>query len=333
MGFLRENEFLIFMDCQAVDGQYLGVDDLKKLRNAGMQTAHWVDTSWDKFIVDGVVNWSYFDNYLERMRQADMKCIISLWQNQSRGYPAEWYCVKESRRRTWALSPWCDEAMEEYKRVLRMVIEEYTSDDVQFMTGQHQGNERVLLNAPAYYDRNAIADWRSHGYDGLPNHTTQEGKEWLMNSYTRLMTDLMEVFVDTQHREIWFALSRYKATKSDISCHGCEWIDDYLKAWWGLKPKSINHISFNYFPYGESYWDLIIEKNAEYNVNEFVGAEYCEGLKDGNGKRAVQQGLRGMIVGPTHIYAKHTRIEDWMVAQIRETHNAFTKRARASHVV
>jgi len=314
------------MDCEMRNGLFLGDDDLLRLRDAGMRTAYLNYTWWDKFIVNGAPNWEYFDRYLERMHKADMKALISLWLFQSNNYPTDWYCLKESRHRINALSPWCAEAQAEHRRVLRLVIDNYTSDNVQFTIGQHQGNERVLINQPAYYDYYAIRDWHAHGHDGIPDHTTPEGNEWLRQSYIKLMTDLMSVFVDTQHREVWYMLSRYKAGRSDISCHGCEWIDDYLKAWKKLKPKSINHISFNYFPYGQEYWDLIHNKNHEYHVNEFVGAEYCEGLRDGNGALAVKQGLRGMIVGPTHTLIGHTSIDDWMWQQIYGTHNAFTQR-------
>jgi len=326
MAFLDDTEFILYMDCQMANGQYLGIEDLKRLRDAGMRTAYHCYTRWDSFIVNGQPDWGYFDRYLERMHQANMKALIVLWQVQSNAYPSDWYCLKESRQKILALSPWCAEAQDEHRRVLRLAIKHYTSDKVQFVMGQHQGNERVLINQPAYYDRYAIADWRNSGHEGIPDHTTPEGAEWLKQSYIRLMTDLMAVFVDTPHREAWYALSRYKVWRSDISCHGCEWIDDYLQAWQALKPKQINHVSFNYFPYGQAYWDLIHNKNHEYHVNEYVGAEYCEGLRDGNGTLAVNQGLRGMIVGPTHALTGHRTIDDWMVAQIAATHNAFTQR-------
>ena len=325
MPFLRDDEFMLFMDCTMVNGKMITIDELKQLRDAGMQTAVWPETWWDKFIVDGRPNWGYFDAYLERMRQADMKCLIPLWAQQTRRVPSDWYIKTNSGYILGALSPWNAFAQARNRELLRLVIKQLTSDIVQFICGQHENNERVLLNRPAYYDNYALADWHKE-HEGIPDHTTPEGAAWLKASYLRLMTDLMQLFVNTQHHEVWFALSWRKAQTPTISCHGCEWIEDYLAAWQAMNPVSINHISYNYFPYGQDYWDLIQAKDKLFKVKEFVGAEYCEGLRDGNGRLAVQQGLRGMIVGPTHGYTKHTQLESWMVDEIKETHLAFINR-------
>jgi len=142
------------------------------------------------------------------------------------------------------------------------------------------------------------------------------------------MADIMKIFVMEQPaREVWFNLSRMKAQMPNLSCHGCEWIDDYLAEWKKLKPKAINHISFNYFPYPESYQKMILEKNKLFGVNEIAGAEYAEGLRAGNGKRAVELGLRGLIIGPTHpLFTHHRRIEQWMLEEISKANKLFEAR-------
>jgi hypothetical protein len=160
----------------------------------------------------------------------------------------------------------------------------------------------------------------------MPDHNTPEGNDWLKQSYINLLMDQQRILVDTQHREIWYSLALYKAIAGGISCHGCEWANDYLAAWQTLSPSSINHITYTYFPFGERLYSIIAKEQSTWGVKEFVGAEYCEGLRDGNGRLAVEHGLRGLVLGPTHPLTKHTQIEDWMLDEIRKTHRLFEAR-------
>jgi hypothetical protein len=143
-------------------------------------------------------------------------------------------------------------------------------------------------------------------------------------SYLTLLHNQMSLFVDQPTREIWYALSRYKATGKNtyISCHGCEWIDDYLADWMTLKPSKITHVSFNYFPYGDEFAPVIEAERERWGVDEIVGAEYCEGLRDGNGRKAIKQGMR-VIVGPCHAFTGHDRAEPWMFGEIRRNVNMY----------
>ena len=330
MAFLRDDEFIILMDLPLKDGRWLTIDELKRLRGAGIQTAYWHGTKWDSFMPhEGVYDWSYFDKYLERMRQADMKCLIPLWTKQYTHYPDSYYIYTKKGHVRGALSPWNKEAQKISNDLLKMVRDRLTSDRCQVVSGQLDTGERVLLNEPAYYDAYALADWQKD-HEGQPDHRTPDGDAWLKKSYLDLLKTQQKIMVHTQHHEIWYCLSRKKALVPSISCHGCNYLDDILDMFKSLKPKSINHISFNYFPYGEDYWKIIARDRETWKINEFAGAEYCEGLKSGNGIRAVKQGLRGMIVGPTFPATRHTSLESWMVDEIKKTHAEFMKRKNAS---
>lgn len=320
--FLADNEFILFMDC--VNDGMVTVDELKQLRQAGVRTLYRAYTDFDKFYFKGTPNWNYFDDYLERADAAGMKSIHQLWQSETYLGPANWY-AKKAGGQTRALSPWCVEAQEYNRDIIRMIIKRYSGSNIMFVTGQHQGNERVLRNSAAYFDEHALADWQKE-HDGKPDHRTSAGAEWLKKSYIKLMTDLAKIFMEQPQREVWFNLSRYKATVPTLCCHGCEWIDDYLVEWKKLKPAAINHISFNFFPYPKEYQDTVISKSKQFGTLEFAGAEYAQGLKAGNGARAVELGLRGMIIGPTHPFSGYKRIEPWMIDEIGKTQKLFEAR-------
>ncbi len=327
MGFLRDDEFILLMDTPLQSGRMLTVDELRMLHDAGIRTAVWCGPIWDDFLQDDfrTFRWEYFDQQLERMRQADLKCLIPLWWKQSTRYPADFY-VKRLRGYVFGcFSPWNKEAQDRSNKLLAIVRDQLTSDTVQITSAQYEGGERVLLNEPAYFDEHALKDWQKNHW-GAPNHKSPEGTAWLRDSYTRLLLSQQRILVETQHREIWYMLSRWKAQVWNISCHGCEWIDHYLAEFKKLEPTSINHISFNYFPYGMRIYPVIAREREDWGVNEFVGAEYCDGMRAGNGRLAVRHGLRGMIVGPTHPFSHHEGIEPWMVETIAKTNKLFMER-------
>lgn len=326
MAFVEDDELIILMDTPMVSGRMLSLDELKRLRDIGIRTAFWAGPEWDQFMrPDKSLNWTYFDDYLGRMKAAGMKCLIPLWCKYSMRYPAKYYVRIISdgvkRYRFGIFSPWNREAMSECNRLLEKVRDRITSEMCQVVSGWMLGGEKVLLNRPAYYDNYALADWNRE-HDGEPDHTTEEGAAWLKDTYVRLMIEQQKIMVNSQHKEVWFMLSRYKGMTDRVQCSGCEWIDVYLDEWQKLEPKSINHISFNYFPYGPEFYPVIQNEKNNYSVNEFVGAEYAEGLRDGNGKVAIDQGLR-LIVGPTHSLTRHKGLEDWMIDEMRKSINYF----------
>ena len=332
--FLRDDEGAILMDCPLWTGRWYNDKELSAIRDAGIETMYWANPVWNSFTTDGrVFNWKYFNEYLERARRAGMKAVIPLWGEQSTVMPSSWYAHDQGGKPIRGLfSPWHREAQKLNLQYIQMLIDAYSSEDVLFVNGQGNGFERVLANSPAYFDPAALADWR-RDHDGDPDHTTPEGEEWLRCSYIRLLHDQMAQFVDQPGRELWYSLSRYKAITKTISCTGCEWIDDYLEDWQGLQPSRFVHINFNYFPYGDTIVPIIEAERQRWNVLEIVGAEYCEGLRDGNGQRAIERGYR-VIVGPCHTYTQHDRFEPWMADEIRRHVDAWrTARLLATQAV
>jgi hypothetical protein len=327
--FLRDDEYIILLDVPRANGQMMTVDQLKAFADCGIRTALWSGTFWDNWEVKpSEYNWAYFDNHLKRMFSAGMKTIIPLWFMQSQNYQSSYYVMKQRTGgpRLGAFSPWCKEAQDLATISMTAIVDRYASDDVLFTVGQHQGNERVLYNAPAYYDANALADWQRE-HDGQPDHTTPEGAEWLRQSYIQLLNTYQAIFVKQPSHELWYALSRYKATVPGYLCAGCNWIDDYLEDWIiNLNPSAIHHVNYNYFPYGEAFYPIIQAEHERHGVLEWVGPEYCEGLRSGNGRLAAEHGHRGLILGPLHAYTGHNEIEPWMLDEVRKAMRVFEQR-------
>lgn len=339
MSFLADDEYILLMDSAYRPFGNFSLNELKRFRDVGVKTVLFVETIADKFMPDDfkTFHWSYFEEHINRIQQAGMKCLISLWFKPPTYYyyheHQDYYIKSINGYQLDSFSPWNERAQEKHNRLLRKIINQLSSEQVQFINGQCAGNEKILLNHPAYYDEFAQKSWNKAGLSGIPTHQTPEGAEWLKQSYLHLLKGQFEIFIDQPAHEIWYALSRKKAQNSDIAGHGCEWIDDYLDMFQILKPGAINHISFNYFPYGPEYWEFM-RRDRRWGVNEFPGAEYCEGLRDGTtmekgkitrptGELAIEQGLRGMLVGPCHYLTHHEKLEQWMVDEVAKVHRQF----------
>jgi hypothetical protein len=342
VAFLSDSEAIILMDHRLGNGRLFNHDELCQLRDAGVQTVLSQATDWNEFVHNGhwkAFDWNYFDDYLTRLDKVGLKCILHMWFTQYSHFPPEFYVESQQGIVKGMLSPWHEQAQEINLEVLRTIRDRYASDKVLLASAQAQGGERILLNEAAYYDVNAIEDWESRGCSGLPNHTTEHGQDWLKEAYLKLVMDQQRILIEQPSREIWFMLSWRKMTHLHNMPHGCQFLPDFLEGFKSLNPTAINHISFNYFTYEQAHWDLMKSVREQWGFNEFAGAEYCEGLRDGapmqggkhsepTGRLAVKHGLRGLLVHPCHAFTHHDRLEPWMVQQIKEANQGFKQRGK-----
>jgi len=327
MSFMQDDEYIILMDIAMKTGRMFVLDELKKFFDCGIRTVMWCGPFWDSYLSDDFQTFhpEYIDNYLNKVYKSGMKAIIPLWQKQSTKYTQDYYVRRKEGTVFGMLSPWNPEARRRNNELFVKVRDEYTSDNCIIVNGQAENGERVLLNSAAYYDDCAVKHWQQD-HSGRPESLTETGANWLKKFYTDLLLEQQKLVMEGQHHEIWYMLARYKALKLIQNQHGCNWIDDYLATWKTLNPVCINHINFNYFNYGASWYPVIQKEMDDWGVHEWVGAEYCEGLRSGNGLQAVKNGLRGLILGPCHPFTNHETVEPWMLTEIKKTIKAFEAR-------
>ena len=242
---MRDDEFIILMDLPMVNGQWLAIDDLKRLRDAGIQTAYMHGSSM------GDLPGKIYD-YIIRVRAAGMKIILPLYNKQATDLPDEWYVKTRSRQiQRGVLSPWNKDAMDYYNSRLMSDARLYSDADVLVISSWLMDGETVMLNEPAYYDDCALADYEKRNGGIPPDYYWNEDKldPWLQQTYTRLLVNQQKALENT---EIWYQAHRQIATYDDLRCNGCKYIDAYLDAW-QTGGVEINHISFTYFPHGPNY--------------------------------------------------------------------------------
>jgi hypothetical protein len=252
-----------------------------------------------------------------------MKVILPLWNTQSSKLSDAWYCrmphgglPSRGLAKEYIISPFSVAGQAYANKILAMVSEAYSSPTVLVISTGMRDGESVMPPDPLYHGVDALMDWRRE-HKGLPDHQRPETLDWMRAGYTRMLIDRQKALVGD---ELWFAWHLRKASMSP--CYGVQWINDCLAAYQDMSnaimsPHNINHISYAHWIFDDMP-GKVAEFSRTWGTKEWVGAEYCEGLRAGNAQKAKDAGLRGLILGPCHPFTQHTSIEPWMLYEIEK---------------
>ena len=94
--FLSPNEYTLLMAAEGAT-RHLGLDDLKRLRDAGVQTMYQLFYWNDWELAPDVFNWAAIDTDLELAQKAGLKTILVGPCDGPLGYPPEWYSAESGR--------------------------------------------------------------------------------------------------------------------------------------------------------------------------------------------------------------------------------------------
>jgi len=328
MTFVTEDEFIILFDAPNHEGNCHSLDDLRLLASAGIRTAILTNQHMDRPQAT--------EDTLNRYAKAGIKVLLPLWSMHSAKCLTDWYSRDThgsigwvGAQREYILSPWHLRAQEWLQEELRKWKAQYQSSTVQIVTPIIRDGESVMPQDPRCYDRAALASWHKINSATSPDMNDELCREWIKAEYTRMMVNLQRILVDSPWREIWTMFHLPKASRP--AC-GVDWVEDYYKAFQELKPSAVNHITFSYFNFPKIERQ-IHNIQTRHNTIEWAGAEYCEGLRDGNGTRAINQGLRGMILSPLHYFTGHLQIKPWMIETISKTIEDYRQLAGARSLI
>lgn len=330
MTFLKDDEFFLLMDIATTNDfdplkyplmpntvlPHIPLDDLKKLREVGIQTTlPFRCIRKELETAPGVYNWRYFDDYVNQAFKAGMKTILF---TTTHGFP-DWlpddYFVKcDDGVHREALSPWNAEAQEDNNAFNQKLVDRYASKYCLIASSQLSVGETVLLNKPAFYDPAAVKSYQEFTEsDDLPTPGDPRTETWLLESYIKMLVSQQSLLA-RQCNEIFIMLH---PTIKDMGFYGngCNWIDEILYALTRQIPGvQVNHIYYTWIQW-PMYWPLMNSYRAKYQENIFGGAEYAEGLPTTT-PAAIGQGLRGQIIAPCYP-GIHEHIEPWMIENIK----------------
>ena len=331
MPFMREDEYILLFDLPNRAGEMMAVDDLKALRDCGVDTVVPWGTDWNKYEPKpGRFSRKYIELFLLRYVKAGIKVLLPLWDFVNTSLDPDWYAKTApgtsatcGGRIEWLLSPFNLDAQAKALDVMRKVHKDYTSPTCQIVSVPSRNGESVMPQDPRYFDTAALASWRMTGNrDKLPEVNFPSGKRWLLENYTRLLLEQQRILIETPWREIW---TFYHIAKAGRPLCGVQFLSEYYAAFQELKPTQIHHVSYDYFHF-TSMDPEIARLSRTYDTSEWVGAEYCEGLRDGNAGKAIATGKRGLILAPCHPYTTHQAMAPWMLKEVKRAVQLFERR-------
>ena len=191
--FLKPDEYTLLMAQEGL-ARNLSLDNLKRLRDAGVQTVYqlfyWQD--WEP--EPSNFNWAAIDTDLESAQRAGLKTILVGPCDGPPGYPLEWYsadadgapmCGLPRGGHTWySLSPWHPEARQLTLERIELVMRARACDTVLCARGGQHSGESLLPYDPvegAFYDPAALLSYQNYAkayYDGDLAGYWQENSNW-----------------------------------------------------------------------------------------------------------------------------------------------------------
>ena len=294
--FIRDDEYILLME-DAPGGVY-ELDDLKRLRDAGIQTVIRYPFWKDIEVSLGNYQWRRVDDQIEMTRQAGMKCMFALYEFSPHFFPIDWYLkfpdgsLYQGGFYSHVISPWSERGWAYHLGFIEKFCDRVCADDVLTFRATVHGSEVMM---PEY------APYRQDGD--------------LLKTFERMIVEEQRIF-SRYNEELWTC---FHHAFDSLSYSGTAYAA-YLRNLLLDEFPTRNHYCISYTQFRD---DVVGEdKNLEdmnlYRLKMFAGSEYAEGLI-ANTDKAVLQGFRGMISAPLHFYTGKKSLEPWMVDAVVES--------------
>lgn len=322
MPFLNDNEHLIHMDMCVKYEQpkiRLPADDIKKLVDAGITTAMSFGTDWQWIEPEmGKYDWNYYDDRIKLLTDCGMKVIFQAQTFYPYWIPENWLVKAPGNRVERMISPWNSGAWEYAKAYYKMVRDRYNSKDVLVMSSWLADGESLFPNRLCCYDDYALQEYKNQYGDKLPVEGDPDTTTFLVNTYIKVFAELQLIMAENEHNEIWTCMHPALLWHVPSRELTIEFILDSFKA---MKPETtINHLYCTWSQW-QHYFPWMNRIGAR-NGNVFGGAEYAQGVIN-NTILAIQNNVRGLLIGCCHPHTGYSKVEDWMLANIRQAVNIY----------
>jgi hypothetical protein len=212
------------------------------------------------------------------------------------------------------ISPWNAEAM-------AYVYGLYSDMGYRFFTAHSMvinawltDGETLFPNEICIFDECARAAYQQV-YGQAPGLSVSNDLEFLKNTQINLFLSLQRTLaMYNVHHEIWTALH---PALSGYAGNGCAYATDMLAAFTQTTPcGQINHLYCTWTQW-ENYYPQMMGLRQAFGERVYGGAEYAEGVV-AQTEKAIKVGIDGLLIGPCHPFTGHTRIEPWMVENIKK---------------
>ena len=336
MNFMKENEFLLLMvnneerwDELWVNPKReytLTIDDRRRLRDAGIQTVS-EQPAWKAIEpVKGEYNFGYLDGLIHRNREAGLKTSFGVpYVHNPAWMPNEWKPQgKNGECDTQVLSFWNEEAQEYLDNYLKLLMDHYPDEDIDFRFEEYQGGEGAYPPTPSFYDPPALEDYkRVYGSSAVPELTDPDTLDWFGKKIIEHFVRISKLFYP-RYKEVWNDMQRLMDTEGP---HGTKAFGnfvhkDILQEYRRLWPDgSIVLLQYTYYDaaHKEDNVQFVDMLREEVGCEVIVEAMFCSGLATTTPK-AIAHGFRGQVVRPA-IQPDMKSLPEHEVSAIRDSHN------------
>lgn len=314
---LGKDERILFMDCEvdyATPTIRVPKEDLVSLVGAGVKTAMSFSTNWGMVEpVRGERDWSFYDNRMEELTSAGMKVYLHCLTRFPEWMPKEWVLVDLHKKVFDAPSMWNKEAWDYTLGFIQEIHDRYSSDQIVVVNSWLSDGEVFMPGELACFDKSAKDQYQKL-FGRIPERNLPETEAWYKERVFGAMNEINKILIQNSHSELWTMLH------PAIGTYGCcaPWIEQYLASIRVLWPDAI----INQLLCTWAQWDCLYPRvksmSETYRTEVFGGAEYATGIYD-NSMKAIANGLRGVLCGPTHPFTKKTRIEPWMLMNMSDS--------------
>jgi len=300
MKFIQDDEYILLMEDQY--GGKFTLDDLKRLRDIGIQTIvrypYWgsIETSM------GYYEWGETESAIEMTRQAGMKCLWATYDKPPKYFPDEWYMkmldgktyVGKFRERV--LSPWLAEGWAYHLAFIVRFCEKVSAPDVMCFRATTHGAEAMFPHDSKYPYR----------LDG----------SYIETMFKILIEEQAIFYSAHDSHELWTCFHHafdYQGTA------GTEYAEMLYQATRDKFPDYKHYaISYTQFRNDVKGEDKNLADMQRLGLSMFGGSEHARGLLV-NTDRAIAEGFRGFLCGPIHFMTKYRQMEDWMFNAFSES--------------
>lgn len=334
MSFLNDDEYIIFMahnEYRAMDSGdpciVHSVEDRRRMREAGIQTAH-EQPAWS--VIEparGQYNWAYLDGLIDRNRQAEMKSLVQIsgWR-MPKWMPNSWFPRRiDGTVEREVLSLWNSDAQAYLDNYYRVVIDHYKDQkDVRFFFGEFQGGEGIYPATWCLYDELAVADFkRLYGSSSIPLADESNTLQWFDEKCIDHILRTANIFYEA-YKEIWN--SQQYLMNVWTRAFGNNGHLRAMKRMRELWPDAhIVFLQYTYFDeaHDQDEWQYVDDVINACQCDVFVEAMFAKGLPMTT-PRAIAKGFRGQILHPTSSGFSSEPLEGWMVENIRKSNELWS---------
>lgn len=325
---MNKNEVFILFDHYKANGEYMDINELRALKDVGIETIQCV-LRWERLQPQpGVYDWREIEDRILTHKKAGMKTIVQFPTHHTpHWFPDEWYTwvepgsfaiypydTTQDKIFRGIISPWSYDAQEYKNQVTQEIMDHFIGWDIMPMGCHMIAGESVLINDPVFSNpvepASFMKRWDTKDFPKVGEERTDI---WIKETCIKLSMDMYNILIHNDYNEIWSAL--HPVCQYLWSGTGVEYINDIYDACLELSPSSINQIWYTFIQHPICF-PIFKEQIEKYRLNAYGGAEYCEGLTS-TAPKAKELGLKGLLISPLHEFTNHETLQPWMLDRIK----------------